>query len=79
MVDILKIVKPLEESGLLVKSVSEIVENEAKEQNGGFVPILLAALPAGSLGSVLTGRGRIRAGEETNLKLMVFIQEIIYL
>ena len=79
MVDILKIVKPLEESGLLVKSVSEIVENEAKEHNGGFVPILLAPLPAGSLGSALTGRGRIRAGEELNLKLMVFIQEIIYL
>ena len=78
MVDILKIVKPLEESGLLVKSLSEIFENKTKEQNGGFVPILLAALAAGSLGSALTGRKRIRAGEKTNLKLMVFIQDIIY-
>ena len=30
--DIMKIVKSLEEPGLLIKGVSEIIKNEAKEQ-----------------------------------------------
>ena len=34
MNDIMKIVKPLEESGLLIKGVSETIKNEAKEQRG---------------------------------------------
>ena len=29
--DIMKIIKPLEESGLLIKGVSETIKNEAKE------------------------------------------------
>ena len=41
MEDIMKIVKSLEESGLLVKGISETIKNEAKEQKGGFLPILL--------------------------------------
>ena len=32
MNDIMKIVKSLEESGLLIKGVSETIKNEAKEQ-----------------------------------------------
>ena len=40
MNDIMKIVKSLEEPGLLIKSVSETIENEAKEQKGGFLGIL---------------------------------------
>ena len=32
MEDIMKIVKSLEEPGLLIKGVSEIIKNEAKEQ-----------------------------------------------
>ena len=32
MDDIMKIVKSLEEPGLLIKGVSEIIKNEAKEQ-----------------------------------------------
>ena len=36
MNDIMKIVKSLEESGLLIKGVSERIKNEAKEQKGGF-------------------------------------------
>ena len=36
MEDIIKIVKSLEDSGLLLKRVNEIVQNEAKEQKGGF-------------------------------------------
>ena len=41
MKDILKIVKSLEDSGLLLKGVSKTVQNEAKEQKGGFLSIIL--------------------------------------
>ena len=44
--DIMKIVKSLEESGLLIKDASETVKNEAKEQKGGFFGILLRNLGA---------------------------------
>ena len=37
MNDIFKIVKSLENSGLLLKGVNEIIKNEAKEQTGGFL------------------------------------------
>ena len=40
MEDIIKIVKSLEDSGLLLKGVSETVQNEAKEQKGGFLNML---------------------------------------
>ena len=40
MKDIVKIVKSLEESGLMIKDVSDAIKNEAKEQKGGFVGIL---------------------------------------
>ena len=65
MEDIMKIVKLLEESGLLIKGISETIKNEAKEQKGGFLPMLLGTLAASMLGSALTGRGVIRAGEGT--------------
>ena len=53
--DIMKIVKSLEESGLLVKDVSEIIKNEAKEQKGGFLGMLLGTLGARLLGNLLAG------------------------
>ena len=34
MEDIIKIVKSLEDSGILLKGVSEIIQNEAKQQKG---------------------------------------------
>ena len=37
MNSIIKIVKSLEESGLLIKGVSETIKNEAKERKGGFL------------------------------------------
>ena len=40
MKDILKIVKSLDDSGLLLEGVSETIKNEAKEQKGGFLSIL---------------------------------------
>ena len=39
--------KSLEESALLIKDISVIIKNEAKEQKGGFLSMLLAALGAG--------------------------------
>ena len=49
MNDILKLVKSLEDSGLLLKGVSETIQHEAKEQRGGFLSMLLGTLGA-SLG-----------------------------
>ena len=64
MNDIMKIIKSFEESGLLIKGVSETIKNEAKEQKGGFLGMLLDILGASILGNLLTsqGRGTIRAG-----------------
>ena len=41
MEDVFKIVKSLEDSGLLLKRVSETIKDEAKEQKGGFLSMLL--------------------------------------
>ena len=65
MDDILKIVKSLEDSGLLFKRVSETIQHEAKEQRGGFLSILLGTLGASLLGDILSGKGVITAGEKT--------------
>ena len=65
MDDILKIVKSLENSGLLLKGVSETIQHEAKEQRRGFLSILLGTLGASLLGDILSGKGVIRAGEGT--------------
>ena len=61
----MKIVTSLEESGLLVKEISETIKNETKEQNGGFLPMLLGTLATNLLGSVLTAKRVIRAREGT--------------
>ena len=53
MDDILKIVKSLEDSGVLLKGVSETIQHEAKEQRGGFLSILLCTLGASLLGGSL--------------------------
>ena len=52
--DIFKIVKSLEDSGVLLKGVSETIQNESKEQRGGFVSMLLGTLGASLLGDLLT-------------------------
>ena len=63
MEDIIKIVKSLEGSGLLLKGVSETIQNEVKEQKGGFLSIVLGTLGASLLVSMLAGKGKNRAGE----------------
>ena len=52
MNDIMKIVKSLEESGLLIKGVSETIKNEAKEQKGRFVGLILGTLGSSLLGNL---------------------------
>ena len=49
---ILKIVKSFEYSGVLLKGVSEVIQNEAKEQRGGFLGMLLGTLGASLLGDL---------------------------
>ena len=69
MDDILKIVKSLENSGLLLKGFSETIQHEAKEQRAEFLSMLLGTLGASLLGDILSkglsGKGVIRAGEGT--------------
>ena len=69
MDDILKIVKSLEDSGILLKGVTETIQNEAKEQRGEFLSMLLGTLGASLLSDILSkglsGKGVIRAGEGT--------------
>ena len=59
----IKIIKSLEDSGLLLKGVTETVQNEVKKQNGGFLSMFLGTLGANLLGNLLTGRGICRAGK----------------
>ena len=61
----MKIIKSLEEPGLLIKGVSETIKNKAKEQIAGLLSMLLDTLGASLLGNLLTGQGTIRAGEGT--------------
>ena len=60
---ITKIVKSPEDAGLLLKGVTETIQNEVKEHKGGFCSMLLSRLGASLLGNILTGRGINRAGE----------------
>ena len=57
MNDIMKIVKSLKESGLLIKGISEGIRNGVKEQKGGFLGMLLGTLGASLLGNLLTDKG----------------------
>ena len=59
MEDIIKIVKSLEDFGVLLKGVTETVQNEVKEQEGGFLSMLLGTLDASLLGNILAGKGAI--------------------
>ena len=63
MNDILKIVKPLKKSVLLTKGFSETIKNEAKEQKGELLRMLLGTWDASLLGIFLTGKYSIKAGK----------------
>ena len=71
MNDIMNIIEELENSGILLKGVTKTIENETKEQKGGFLSMLLGTLGTSLLGNLLsagkgimrTGDGIVRAGE----------------
>ena len=64
MNDIIKTIEALENSGILLKGITKTIENETKEQIGGFLSMLLGTLGASLLGHLLTGgKGIVRAGE----------------
>ena len=70
MNDIMKIIEALENSGILLKGLTKTIENETKEQRGGFLSMLLGTLGASLLGNLLTGgKGIVRAGEGVKKKL----------
>ena len=57
--DIIKIVKSLGDSSLLLKGVTETVQNEAQEQEQGFLSMLLGTLGVNLLGNLSTGEETI--------------------
>ena len=67
--DIMKIVQASEDLNILFKVVTKTIKNEAKEQKGGFLIMLLGTLGATLLGDLLTkklsGKRTLRAGEGT--------------
>ena len=62
MNDIIKIVQALEDSNILRKGITKTIKNEAKEQKGRLLSMLLGTLGASLLGNLLTGKGIVRAG-----------------
>ena len=64
MKDVIKIIKTLENSGILLKGVSKTIRNETNEQRSGFLSMLLGTSVASLLGNLLTGKGIMRAGDE---------------
>ena len=68
MDDLIKIVKSLEDSGLLLKGITESVQNEIKEQKDGFISMLLSTLGASLLGNLLTSKGAFPAEKRVNDK-----------
>ena len=59
----IKIVKPLEDSGLLINGLTETIQNEVKEQKREFLSMLLSTLSASLLGNLLTGKGAIATSQ----------------
>ena len=66
--DLIKIVKSLEDSGLLLKGITKSVQNEIKEQKDGLRSMLLDTSGASLLGNLLTGKGAFHAREGVDKK-----------
>ena len=61
----MEIANSLGESGLLIKGISQTVENEVKEQKGWFLAMLAATLAWRLLRNMISGEVVIRRNEET--------------
>ena len=59
--------KSLEDSRLLLKRVTKTVQNEVKEQKGGFLSMLLGTLGASLLGNLLTSKGTIATSQRRGI------------
>ena len=57
MNDMTKIIKAFEDSGILLKGITQKRKSEIKEQKGGFLGMLLGTLGASLLGNTLVGKG----------------------
>ena len=75
MIDIIKIIKSLEDSGVLIDGVNETVKDEIKKQEDGFLGVLLAPLAVSLVQPVISsavkgisGRGVRRAGRGYMIK-----------
>ena len=75
MEDVIKEVKSFEDYGLILKGFRETIQNEAKEQKGGFLSMLLGTLGASLLANILTGQGVIakRQGRRINIAGQVIL------
>ena len=60
--DMIKILKALEDSAILLKGITKAIKNETKEQKGGFLSMLLGTLGASLLGNLLSGKGLYKTG-----------------
>ena len=58
----MNIVQALEDSNILLKIVTKTIKNEAKEEKGGFLGMLLVTLRASLLGNMLAEKGIVRPG-----------------
>ena len=72
MNDIMKIVKSLEESDLLIKSVSKTIENKAKEQKGRFLGMLLDSLGASVLANLLQSKDKLQRVKTLSEQVRIF-------
>ena len=70
MNDIMKIVQAVEVSDILLKGITKTLQNETKEQTGGFLEMLLGTLGASLLGNMLIRKGILRAGYGNKKKLI---------
>ena len=81
MNNIMRLIEALENSGILLKGVTKAIQNETKEQRGGFLGMLLGTLRASLLGNLLTGGkgivcagdGIVRAGEGSKKDLNLLL------
>ena len=72
MNDIMKIVMSLKDAGLLLKGVTETVENEAKEKMGEFLGMLAVTLSAALLGNILQVKGLYKQVKEQVEQVRIF-------
>ena len=63
--DLLKAIKSLENSGILLDGITETVKNKVKKQKGGFLSTLFSVVGLALLSSMFSGKGVIRAVEGT--------------